>query len=93
VGVVKVDTTGLQTLAAQADGMASELVGSSPPVAGGNSWQPSIVAVNDVNASVSSAAQTLARRMSTTAEKLAASSSVYTSQDGRAASSIRTVEL
>ena len=93
MGVLKVDTTGLQVLAAQADGMASELVGSSLPVAGGNSWQPSLAAVNNVNGLVSGAAQTLAGRMSTTAEKLAASSSGYTSQDERAASSIRTVEL
>ena len=93
VGVVKVDTAGLQALAAQAEGLASELVGSSLPDAGGNSWQPSVAAVNNVNALVSDAAQTLAGRMSTTAEKLAASSSGYTSQDELAASSIRTVEL
>lgn len=93
MGVVEVDTAGLQVLVTQAEGLASELVGSILPVAGVNPWQPSVAAVNGVTASASSVAQTLAGRMSTTAEKLAASSSSYASQDERAASGIRTVKL
>jgi hypothetical protein len=93
VGVVQVDTTGLQALAAHAEGLADELAGSSEQVLSGNSWQPSVAAVNTVNTLVSGAAKTLAGRMLATAEKLGVSSSRYTSQDERAASSVRAVEL
>lgn len=93
MGIVEVDTAGLQAAAAHAEGLASELVGASLPVAQGNSSQPSIVAVNAVNGLVSGAAKTFATHMLATAEKLAASDASYTSQDEGAASSIRTAEI
>lgn len=90
MGIVQVDAAGLHALAERAEGLASELSGSSELPVSGPSWQPSVTAVSAVNVLVADAAGSLASRMSKTAEKLTASSSLYSSQDDRAASAIRT---
>jgi alpha-ketoglutarate-dependent taurine dioxygenase len=91
--VVEVDAGGLQVLAQEAEGLAGEFVSSSPPATSGNSWQPTAAAVQTVNASLVEAAQTLATRMSTTAEKLSAGGAGYTAEDERSAADIRTLKL
>ena len=93
MGVVEVDPAGLQLLAKDCEELSIELATAIRPDADSNSFQPSTAAVRTVNAAISSAAHSLAARMSATAEKLSASAAEYVSQDHASASAIEAVSL
>jgi hypothetical protein len=88
VGVLKIDPTGLDALAAQHQEWAASIaMPTAPPVAGPSS-QASATAVEAVKVSVDAAAGVLAERLVATAEKLSSAANVYRSQDARSAADV-----
>lgn len=93
MGVFAVEPAGLLSLAARCETLANELIPATAPPAAVVSFQPTAVAVNAVNAAITTAGQTLATRMAATAVKLSASAAEYATQDQSNAASIETARL
>ena len=81
MGLLGVDTIGLRMLAAHCQSWAAEIETTNQPGSAGLSYQATSAAVTAVHANVGAAAQSLASRMQSTAEKLTAASVQYSVND------------
>ena len=76
VGLLDVNTAGLQALATNCRGWSAELTPTTPPTAG-SSLQPSAAAVSSIHAEAALAGEALAARMHSTAAKLTDAGAQY----------------
>ncbi|WP_431237437.1 hypothetical protein ACQ86B_22205 [Mycolicibacterium aichiense] len=90
MGLLDVNTAGLQALAANCSAWSAELVAPTPSVT--PSAQPSAAAVNTVHAEAAMAGKALAARMQSTAAKLSEAGAQYAANEAESATNL-TIEL
>jgi hypothetical protein len=95
VGVTKVDPTALRKLAAACQGWSAELAATSAPRSPGLASQITTAAVEAVHADAGLASVAFAERMQSTATKLVAGSTDYSSNEETSATRLTnlTVDL
>jgi hypothetical protein len=88
VGLLDVNTAGLQALATNCDGWAAELTTASPPASAATSLQPSAAAVSGIHAEAAMVGKALAARMHSTGAKLVDAGAHYSANEAESATTL-----